>query len=266
MLRRRMNADDAAPGRQELDERFEAPDLDGEVWIASYLPAWSSRAASKATYAIDERGLRLSIPADQPLWCPDLHDGPLRVSAVQTGNWSGPVGSGRGQQPFRHGLVVREQQPALWGFTPHFGRVEVECQAAIGPRSMFSAWMVGIEDRPERCGEICLVEVFGDALEDGSAAVGTGIHPFRDPALAEEFSVDRIPIDVGRPHSYAIEWRPGAVDFLLDGRPIRTTARAPDYPMQLIIGLFDFPDRARPGAPEPEPELIVRRVRGRGSP
>ena len=36
--------------------------------------------------------------------------------------------------------------------------------------------------------------------------------------------------------------------------------------MQLIIGLFDFPDRARPGEPEPEPEpeLIVRRVRGRG--
>ncbi len=185
------------------------------------------------------------------------------MSAVQTGNWSGPVGSTLGQQPFRDGLVVKEEQPAHRGFTPHFGRVEVECQATIGPRSMFSAWMVGIEDRPERSGEICLVEVFGDTLGDGSAAIGSGIHPFRDPALAEEFSAERLPIDVSRPHRYAVDWRSGEVDFLLDDRVIRTTRQAPDYPMQLIIGVFDFPDRARAGEPEPDPELIVRRVHGR---
>jgi hypothetical protein len=187
----------------------------------------------------------------------------LRVSAVQTGNWSGPVGSTQGQQPFRDGLVVKEEQAAHWGFTPHFGRVEVECQAIIGPRSMFSAWMVGIEDRPERSGEICLVEVFGDTLEDGSAAIGSGIHPFRDPALTEEFSAEPLPIDVTRPHRYAVDWRAGEVAFLLDDRVIRTTRQAPDYPMQLIIGVFDFPDRARSGEPEPDPELIVHRVHGR---
>jgi hypothetical protein len=258
----RMHPQGGAPGPGALDERFDAADLDRDVWVDSYLPAWSSRAASKATYAIERRGLRLSIPPEQPLWCPDLHDGPLRVSAVQTGNWSGPVGSTRGQQPFCDGLVVREEQPAHWGFTPHFGRVEVECQATIGPRSMFSAWMVGLEDRPERCGEICLVEVFGDTLEDGSAAVGSGIHRFRDPALTEEFSADRLPLDVARPHAYAVDWRPGAVDFSVDGRLIRTSGQAPDYPMQLIIGVFDFPDRARPGESESEPELIVRSVRG----
>ena len=27
---------------------------------------------------------------------------------------------------------------------------------------MFSAWMVGLEVEPDDCGEICLVEVFGD--------------------------------------------------------------------------------------------------------
>ena len=53
---------------------------------------------------------------------------------------------------------------------------------------MFSAWMVGMEDQPERSGEICLVEVFGDSMAgDGTAKVGCGIHPFRDPALTEEF-------------------------------------------------------------------------------
>jgi hypothetical protein len=74
---------------------------------------------------VDAEGLHLSIPADQPLWCPDLHDGPLRVSAIQSGNWSGPVGSSRGQQPFTEGLVVAEAQPTQWGFTPHYGHIEV---------------------------------------------------------------------------------------------------------------------------------------------
>jgi len=65
---------------------------------------------------------------------------------VQSGNWSGPAGSSQGQQPFRDGLVVREAQPARWGFTPHYGYVEVQCRATITGRSMFSAWMVGLED------------------------------------------------------------------------------------------------------------------------
>ena len=89
-----LRSDAKPPGPTELNERFDAHVLDEDAWVASYLPAWSSRAASKATYAIDQQGLRLSIPADQPLWCPDLHDGALRVSAVQTGIRSG------GQQPW----------------------------------------------------------------------------------------------------------------------------------------------------------------------
>jgi hypothetical protein len=30
--------------------------------------------------------------------------------------------------------------------------------------------MVGLEDRPERCAEICVVEIFGDAVEPGRSA------------------------------------------------------------------------------------------------
>jgi hypothetical protein len=93
---------------------------------------------------------------------------------VQSGNWSGPVGSTRAQQPFREGLTVREQQSTMWGFTPHFGRIEVELSATIGPRSMFSAWMVGLELQPDDCGEICVVEVFGDTVRDGQAGLGCG--------------------------------------------------------------------------------------------
>jgi hypothetical protein len=246
-----------------FDERFAAPVLDPQVWTASYLPAWSSRADAAAGYVVQDDGLHLSIPPDHPLWCPDLHDGRLRVSAVQSGNWSGPVGSPRGQQPFREGLLVREAQPTVLGYTPCYGRVEVECSARISPRSMFSAWMVGIEDEPERCGEICLVEVFGDAVADGGAAVGSGIHRFRDPALTEEFSAERMPIDVASPHRYAVDWRPGRVEFFVDGERTRVCEQAPAYPMQLILGVFDFPDHpAADGAAAEIPELVVHRVHG----
>jgi hypothetical protein len=231
------------------------------------LPAWTSLSAAAASYTVESDGLHLRIPPDQPLWCPDLHETPLRVSAVQSGNWSGPAGSTRGQQPFRDGLVVREQQETRWGYTPLFGSVEVTCRASIDHRSMFSAWLVGLEDEPERCGEICIVEVFGDAvIMDGTgrttAAVGSGLHRFRDPALTEEFSADPCPIDVDRWHCYAVDWRPGSVTFTIDGTRTKTLAQAPNYPMQLIVGIFDFPDR--PGDTElAAPELVVSSVQGR---
>ncbi|MQA81055.1 MAG: family 16 glycosylhydrolase [Streptosporangiales bacterium] len=255
----------------KLDEGFEGTYLDPAVWTTSYLPAWSSRAESAATYAVADGELRLSIPPAQRLWCPDLHEGPLRVSAVQSGNWSGPVGSSRGQSPFRPGLTVREAQPAVLGFTPLYGRVEVTCRATIGPRSMFSAWMIGIEDEPRRCGEICLVEVFGDGLGRGdsgpTALVGCGVHAFRDPALVEDFDTLRLDVDVAESHRYAVSWTPGGVDFLLDDHVVRSTRQSPDYPLQLILGVFDFPDRGTPEerdgtTPMPTPELVVSRVRG----
>ena len=96
-----------------------------------------------------------------------------------------------------------------------------------------------------------MIEVFGDTLEDGSAAIGAGIKAIRDPGLEQEFSAERMPIDVARPHTYAVDWHPGRVDFYVDGERIRTAGQAPDYPMQLIIGLFDFPERARPDSRSP---------------
>ncbi|MEJ2871755.1 glycoside hydrolase family 16 protein [Actinomycetospora sp. OC33-EN08] len=245
-----------------FDETFDGPGLDTAVWTPAYLPAWSSRAAAAATYALTDDGLHLTIPDDHPVWCPDLHEPPLRVSAVQSGNRSGPVGSTDGQQPFREGLLVREEQPEVRGFVPHLGRIEVECRATLGPRSMFSAWMIGMEDRPERCGEICLVEVFGDAIGEDTAVLATGLHPFRDPALVEEFSADPHRVDVAEFHWYAVDWRADGVDFLVDDHVVRRSVQSPDYPMLLILAVFDFPDRAVPGRPDPTPELVVRRVSG----
>jgi hypothetical protein len=256
-------------GPLEIGETF-ANGLDTSVWTAAYLPAWSSRAAAAASWSTSADGLRLVIPAEHPVWCPGDHEPPLRVSAVQSGNWSGPVGSTQGQQPFRPGQRVREAQRAQWGFTPHYGRIEVTCRAGVGPGAMFSAWLIGLEDRPERCGEICLVEVFGDSAQTMPSGptvdVGSGVHRFRDPALREDFGTERRAIDVTEPHTYAIDWTPAGVDFFIDDTRTRSSRSSPGYPMQLIIGVFDFPERRRTDRPTDDadgPELVVTRVLGR---
>jgi Glycosyl hydrolases family 16 len=247
----------------ELDERFEGDALDPEVWFPYYLPHWSSREQSAATYSIGKGGLHLVIPVGQPLWCPDLHDEPLRVSGVQTGSFAGPVGSTIGQQPFKEGLRVREEQPTFWGYTPHFGRIDVGMRGTLTPRSMFGFWLAGIEDRPERSAEILVAEVFGETLEEGTAAVGMGIRSFRDQGLVGDFSAPRLKIDVSEPHIYTAVWKPQSVEILVDEVLVRRLDESPGYPMQFMIGVFDFPARDPSGVwADHVPELVVSSVRG----
>ncbi len=206
--------------------------------------------------------LRLSIPPSQGLWAEGIHETPLRVSCVQTANFSGPVGSTIGGQPFLAGQAVREAQETFWGYTPRYGHVEVRMRAVLSPRSMAAFWMSGIEDRPERSGEICVMEVFGDAVTATGAQVGIGLHRFRDPALTEEWSAVPLAIDVAQFHTYAVDWRPGSLAFTVDGTEVRRVDQAPDYPVQLELGLFDFPAKATGDAPAHTPELIVTHVIG----
>ena len=140
--------------------------------------------------------LTLDVPVDHPVWCPGDHTPPLRVSGIQSGNWSGPVGSPHGQQRFREGQVVREEQERFEGWLPTGGRVAIRARMNLSPRSMAALWMSGFEDDPEqlRCGEICVFEIFGNALADDppSAEVGVGIKAFRDPALTQDFAAPRV--------------------------------------------------------------------------
>src|SRR3954447_23195936 len=210
---------------------FDGSDLDLEAWVPHYLPQWSSRADSAATYEVTGSELRLTIPTTQGIWCEGDHEPPLRVSGIQSGVFSGPVGSTVGQQPFREGQVVREEQPARWGWTPHHGRIEIRARMELSPRSMASVWMVGLEQEPEQSGEICVFEVFGEAPED----VGSGIKPFRDPALSSEFDAPRMEIDIAEPHVYGVDWREDGTDFFVDGARVKSVQQAPGYPMQLMV-------------------------------
>jgi len=227
----------------ELDETFAGPELDAGVWLPYYLPQWSSRERAAARYRFAPGGgLELLIEADQEPWCPEW-DGELRVSSLQTGVFAGEVGRHAGQQSaFHDDAVVREAQPETRLYTPHYGRVETRLRAIDHSRAMVALWMIGFEDAPERSGEICIVEIFGrDVLGPDRARVGMGIHEFGDPALTEEWAQEELAIDVTQPHDYAVEWGPGESAFFVDGEHVKTVAQAPDYPMQLMLGVYEFP-------------------------
>jgi hypothetical protein len=240
--------------RSELDEHFATGELDPEVWLPHYLPHWSSRAASAATWGIGPDGLVLRIPLEQPLWAPESHPEPLRVSCMQSGELDG-------QQPFLTLQQVTEHQPPFHGYLPRYGRIEVRMRMTLSPRSMAAFWMSGIEDKPRRSGEICVAEVFGDGIDGDTAEVGIGIKKFRDPALDADFETVRMRMDVAQFHTYAVDWRPGSLVFTIDDVEVRTLAQSPDYPCQLMIGVFDFPKKGRTTDTH-EPELIVAHVRG----
>jgi hypothetical protein len=90
----------------EFEDRFKGPELDERRWLPYYLPQWSSRERAAARYEVGG-GLRLLIEEDQPPWCPEW-DGDVRVSSLQTGVFSGPLGSEVGQHRFTPRAVVRE--------------------------------------------------------------------------------------------------------------------------------------------------------------
>ena len=247
-----------------FEDRFEGPGLDPGTWLPHYLPAWSSRAATCAAYDCGPDGLTLRVPVDHPTWCPGDHDPPLRVSGVQSGSWSGPVGSTRGQQRFREGQVVREQQDHFEGWLPTGGRVEISARMDLSARSMAALWMSGFEDDDAqvRCGELCVFEVFGRDLRPGSAEVGVGIKAFRDPALTQDFAAPRLELDVREPHVYAVDWDAEVAVFSVDGAEVRRCPRPPTYPLQLMLAVFDFPQWSTGDDEHLVPTLVVDRIAG----
>jgi hypothetical protein len=244
-----------------FQDDFDGIALDPAVWLPHYLPMWTSRAATAATHRLEDSTLVLSIPPEQGLWCAEEHPTPLRVSGVQTGTRSGPVGSTDGQQAIHPGQLVREEQERFAGLLVTGGRLEVCCAMTVSPRSMAAAWLCGFEETPEECGEICLVEVFGkDVVPGESAEVGVGLKQIRDPHLRTDFETPRLDLDVAAFHTYAVAWDEQEAVFSVDGVEVRRCPDPPAYPLQLVLAVFDFPDESTGDDALLVPELVVDRV------
>lgn len=246
----------------EFGDDFGGPELDRSKWLPSYLPQWSSRAQAAARYLLADGHLVLQITADQDPWCPD-HDGETRVSSLQTGVFAGPLGSATGQSRFEPELRVTEAQTNERLYTPQYGYFELRAKAIADPAVMVALWMIGYEDAPERSGEICICEIFGRDVGPTSAAVGMGIHPFGDPDLVDDFAKVAVDIDVTDFHIYAAEWTATHVEFFVDGQSVKLVEESPNYPMQLMLGVYEFgraADAATVQSPYPR-DFVVDYVR-----
>lgn len=244
----------------EFEDTFSGTALDRSKWLPQYLPHWSSRAATVPRYRIEDGTLKLLIEEGQQPWCPEF-DGNVTCSVLQTGLFAGPVGSGIGQLHFRPDLVVREAQENVRLHTPQYGIFELRAKAIDDPKCMVALWMMGYEDEPERSGEILICEIFGKDVGADSAAVGMGLRPFGDPKIRDTFSAEPVRIDAREFHTYAVEWTPDHVAFFVDEQLIKLADQSPDYPMQFMLGIYEFPDHEGAGRPYPK-EFVVDHVRG----
>lgn len=224
----------------EFHDEFDGDALDSEKWIPYYLPQWSSRERSAPRYVVQDGALRLRIEADQQPWCPEF-DGEVKVSSIQTGLYSGPVGSAVGQHRFNENLVVREAQPTLRTYTPLYGYFEARVRAVAAPRYLCALWMIGFEETPEESGEIAIFELFGDQISAQETEVRYGVHPWGDPTLTDEFYGEKLPIDASQFHTYAVHWSPSHIDFYVDNEKRRTIEQSIDYPMQFMLGIYELP-------------------------
>jgi hypothetical protein len=237
---------------------FAAGRLDPARWIPAYLPQWTTPDRSAARYRFEGGRLVLEITADTEPWCP-AHDGDVRVSSIQTGVRSGPVGSPLGQHRFADGLTVVTAQPPRRLYVPRHGRIAIRAAASADVRAMVALWMIGFEDRPEDSGEILVMEIFGRDVTPGRASVGMGVRPHHDPRLVDDFGQVELDLDATEAHDYVADWTPAGIVWSVDGREVRRSGQSPAYGMQLMLGLYAF-EPVRPG--EAPLRFVVDEVRG----
>jgi hypothetical protein len=233
-------------GRLIFEDRFADPTLSPRRWVDHYLPQWTTPDRSAARYDLEPGLLRLRIDADQPAWRPE--DGPLRVSNLQTGTFSGPLDSPIGQHRHRPDLVVRTPQPERRLFTPSAGTVEAVLRASRDPTCLLAVWLVGFEAVPEDSGELCIAELFGSATGRRRSTVRMGVKAHHDPRLRTDMADVPLDLDTADWHSYAVEWDPERTRFFVDDRLARQVDQGTDYPLQLMVDLFEFP-----AAPQRDP-------------
>lgn len=231
--------------------------LGRERWVPHYLPHWTTPERSAARFRAADGGLELRIEHDQPDWRDE--DAPLRVSNLQTGTFSGAVGSPRGTHRHRpDGLRVRTATPTRLLFAPSAGRVDVTVSASRDPGCMLAVWLVGTEHvSPRDAGEICIFEIDADAIGDVSTA-RVGLKAHSDTRLVTDMAEVAVPLDASRPHTWTVVWGDGATVVGCEGRVVRSLAQAPGYPLFLMIDLFEV---TAPAGAYPK-SAMVHAVRG----
>ena len=130
----------------------------------------------------------MRIDVDQLDWRPE--DAPLRVSNLQTGTFSGALGSTRGTHRHRaDGLVVRTPTPTRLLWAPSAGRLDITVSATTDAGCMLAVWLVGTEHQsPQQAGEICVFEIDADGIGRDESRARCGVKAHDDPRLTTDMA------------------------------------------------------------------------------
>lgn len=223
-----------------FQDKFASGEICTDTWIPFYLPQWSSRDKAKPHYYFKDGRLVLMIGEQQQPWCQEFN-GEVKVSSLQTGLFAGELGSAVGQHKVNPLCVVREAQPSQFTYTPQYGYIEIRAKAINTASNVVALWMIGLEDTAEKSAEICLVEIKGHNVQRDSAIIGYGLRAFNDPALGNQFYEESFAMDAMQFHSYAVDWSAEKMDFYIDNKKIKTIYQSPQYPMQLMLNIYEVP-------------------------
>ena len=103
--------------RLVFEDNFDAAELDRNVWLPHYLPA-GARAPRRRQRMRSGFVLAPDDSAEPGTLVPATMTHHSACRGFSPVYFSGPVGGTIGQQPYRDGLFVREQQQTFWGWTP----------------------------------------------------------------------------------------------------------------------------------------------------
>lgn len=192
------------------------------------------RAAHQAVFEEDFQGPEL----DSSRWI-----------AHHLPHWTNPERSAARfalREGVRPDLTVQSPQPTRRLYTPSAGLVEATLRASRDPSCMPAFWLVGFEESGEQSGEICVAELYGNAIGTERSAVRLGVKAHHDPRLHDDMADVVLDLDATAWHTYSAEWTADQIRLFVDDRLIGSVHQHIDYPLQLMVDLFEFPaDRDR---------------------
>ena len=232
-------------GELVFHDDFDRGQIDEARWVAKYLPHWTTAERARPHCHFEDGHLVLRIDPDQEPWCP-AHDGGVKCSSIQTGHFSGPLGSANGQLRFNKDLRVVTALPSAKHHVPVYGYFEIRARASIASNNMVSFWMMGFEEHPDDSGEITVMEIFGRNNTAMTTTLGYGVKQATDARLATQYHEDILPFSASDWHVYGAEWNASGVTHFLDGKLLRHIKQVPHYPLQLMLGIYELPNDPRP--------------------